>query len=160
MGRISVAMLVGAFLCSCSGQGILGMDWLSGLTESIGTLNRNIQHNVQQLNQQIQHTVQSNLAQVHRMTENLPKDIGTGNVQLSGVGNLVLQDNDGTTIVQSGRTSDGKTFVRKTTDRIVGDTLRHLERIYDPATNTSKMHGYTLNLKDPNAKPVPINGDV
>lgn len=53
------------------------MDWLSGLTESIGTLNKNIQQNVQQLNQQIQHTVQSNLAQVHRITENLPKDIGS-----------------------------------------------------------------------------------
>lgn len=74
-----------------------------------------------------------------------------------GSGSSVIQTNDGTRIVQSGRTSDGKPYVRESTDKIVGDTLRHVERIYDPTTNSTKVHGYTLDLKDPNAKPVPIN---
>lgn len=82
----------------------------------------------------------------------------SGRIQsVVGGNNMIVMNNGGTTIVQSGRTSDGKLFVRESTDKIVGDTLRHVERIYDPAMNTSKVHGYTLDLKDPNAKPVPIH---
>lgn len=158
-GVTSVAILLGLLLCSGSdGQRILGMDWLGGLTANIDALNRNIQQNVQELNQRIQDTVQSNLAQVQRATENLNEEVASGRIQsVVGGNNMIVTNNGGTTIVQSGRTSDGKLFVRESTDKIVGDTLRHVERIYDPAMNTSKVHGYTLDLKDPNAKPVPIH---
>ncbi|XP_076240881.1 uncharacterized protein LOC143183255 isoform X2 [Calliopsis andreniformis] len=133
------------------------MNWLGGLTESIGELNKNIQQNVQQLNQRVQQTVQENLSQVHQLTGNLNEEMASGRMSVSGGNNVVLTNQDGTTIVQSGRTSDGKEYVRQSTDKIVGDTLRHVDRIYDPATNTSRVHGYTLDLKDPNAKPVPIH---
>ncbi|CAL7938336.1 unnamed protein product [Xylocopa violacea] len=156
LGRLSVAILVAAALCSSTnGQA----DWLAGLNENIDALNKNIQQNVQHLNRQIHQTVQANLAQVHQLTDNLREKIAT-NVdvaQMIGGNNVILSTSDGTKIVQSGRTSDGKPYVRESTDKIVGDTLRHLERIYDPTTNSSKVHGYTLDLKDPNAKPVPIN---
>lgn len=89
----------------------------------------------------------------------IPFDLVTaaGSVQTIGGNNVVLTNNDGTKIVQSGRTSDGKQYVRESTDKIVGDTLRHVDRIYDPATKTSRVYGYTLNLKDLTAKPVPID---
>ncbi|KOC59162.1 hypothetical protein WH47_11238 [Habropoda laboriosa] len=142
------------------GQVFVGTDWLDGLSANIDALNRNIQQNVQQLNERIQETVQGNLEQVREMTKNLKEELATARpatVQAVGSNNVILSSNDGTKIVQSGRTSDGKPYVRETTDKIVGDTLRHVERIYDPTTNSSKVHGYTLDLKDPNAKPVPIN---
>ncbi|XP_017796661.1 PREDICTED: uncharacterized protein LOC108577941 [Habropoda laboriosa] len=160
-GRMVVAMIAGALLCSGSdGQVFVGTDWLDGLSANIDALNRNIQQNVQQLNERIQETVQGNLEQVREMTKNLKEELATARpatVQAVGSNNVILSSNDGTKIVQSGRTSDGKPYVRETTDKIVGDTLRHVERIYDPTTNSSKVHGYTLDLKDPNAKPVPIN---
>ncbi|CAK9807420.1 hypothetical protein ANTQUA_LOCUS5191 [Anthophora quadrimaculata] len=160
-GRMVAAILVGVLLCSGSdGQASVGTDWLSGLSANIDALNRNIQQNVQQLNQRIQETVHGNLEQVHRLTENLNEELATARpatVQAIGGNNVILSGNDGTKIVQSGRTSDGKPYVRETTDKIVGDTLRHVERIYDPTTNSSKVYGYTLDLKDPGAKPVPIN---
>ncbi|KOX79710.1 hypothetical protein WN51_11320 [Melipona quadrifasciata] len=136
-----------------------GTDWLRGLNENIDALNRNINQNVHQLNRRIHETVQQNLAQVHRMTQNLHEDSSSSSSSIGGGGgsSSVIQSNDGTRIVQSGRTSDGKPYVRESTDRIVGDTLRHVERIYDPTTNSTKVHGYTLDLKDPNARPVPIN---
>ncbi|XP_076759194.1 uncharacterized protein LOC143428307 [Xylocopa sonorina] len=153
LGRLSVVILVAATLCSDTN----GQDWLAGLNENIDALNKNIQQNVQHLNRQIHQTVQTNLAQVHRLTDNLHDRITSNVVQMGGGNNVILTTNDGTKIVQSGRTSDGKPYIRESTDKIVGDTLRHLERIYDPTTNSSKVHGYTLDLKDPNAKPVPIN---
>lgn len=159
---VAFAIFVATMLCSGSnGQAYAGTGWLSGLSESIDALNRNIQQSVQQLNQQVQQTVQANLAQVHRMTDDLKERIATEGaaVQTSG-SNILVSGNDGTKIVQSGRTSDGKPYVRESVDKIVGDTLRHTERIYDPTTKTTKVHGYTLDLKDPNAKPVPINGDA
>ncbi|KAK9308865.1 hypothetical protein QLX08_001280 [Tetragonisca angustula] len=154
-----VAIVVAAMSCRSNGQVLGGTDWLRGLNENIEALNRNIQQNVQQLNQRIHETVQENLAHVHRMTENLNEELANApaSVYTVGGGSSVIQSNDGTRIVQSGRTSDGKPYVRESTDRIVGDTLRHVERIYDPTTNSTKVHGYTLDLKDPNAKPVPIN---
>ncbi|XP_017765226.1 PREDICTED: uncharacterized protein LOC108554452 [Eufriesea mexicana] len=157
---VSVAILVGAMLYSgTDGQTYVGTDWLKGLSQNIDALNRNIQQNVHQLNQRIQETVHGNLAQVYRLTENLNAEAATGpaSVQAIGGNNVILSGHDGTKIVHSGRTSDGKPFIRESTDKVVGDTLRHVERIYDPTTNTSKVHGYTLDLKDPGAKPVPIN---
>ncbi|XP_029052785.1 uncharacterized protein LOC114880677 [Osmia bicornis bicornis] len=161
--RVCVAiLLVGAMLCSgCNGQAVPGTNWLQGLSQSIEALNRNIQQNVQQVNQRVQETVRSNLEQVDQLRENLNEGSGPGNVQIiGGNNNLFVSGQDGTKIVYSGRTSDGKPFVRETTDKVVGDTLRHVDKIYDPATKVSRVHGYTLDLKDPNAKPVPINDDA
>ncbi|XP_017889416.1 uncharacterized protein LOC108630576 [Ceratina calcarata] len=156
---VAFAIFVATMLCSGSnGQAHAGAGWLSGLSESIGALNRNIQQSVQQLNQQVQQTVQANLAQVHQMTNDLNERIATeGNVVQTKGSNIFVSGNGETKIVQSGRTSDGKPYVRESIDKIVGDTLRHTERIYDPTTKETKVHAYTLDLKDPNAKPVPIN---
>ncbi|XP_012237239.1 uncharacterized protein LOC132911744 isoform X1 [Bombus pascuorum] len=162
-GRISVfcaAMVATVMLCSrSSGQVYAGTDWLRGLHENIGALNRNIQHNVMQLNQRIQETVQANSAQIHRVTEKLNEELAHGPASVHKIGgnNVIISNNDGMKIVHSGRTSDGKPYVRESTDKIVGDILRHVERIYDPTMNTSKVLGYTLDLKDPDAKPIPIS---
>ncbi|XP_076630449.1 uncharacterized protein LOC143346333 [Colletes latitarsis] len=154
-GQMYRALLLIAILSSgCVGQQAgLGMDWLSGLHDSIHALNRNIQ----QVNQQVQDTVQGNLAQIHQLSGNLHEGLRAGTVQSIGGSNVVMTTQDGTRIVQSGRTSDGKEYVRESTDKIVGDTLRHVDRIYDPATNTTRVFGYTLDLKDLNSKPVLID---
>ncbi|XP_003692061.1 uncharacterized protein LOC100868947 isoform X1 [Apis florea] len=159
VASISVVIFVGAMLCSSSdGQVYMGTNWLKDLNENINALNRNIQQNMQQLQQRIHNTVQSNLERAHRLTENLANNPNT--IQMIGGSSVIVSNNDGTKIVQSGRTSDGKPYIRESTDKIIGDTLQHIEKIYDPITNTSKMHGYTLNLKDPSAKPVPLNDTV
>lgn len=82
---------------------------------------------------------------------------GPASVHKIGGNNVIISNNDGMKIVHSGRTSDGKPYVRESTDKIVGDILRHVERIYDPTMNTSKVLGYTLDLKDPDARPIPIS---
>lgn len=160
VASISVVILVGAMLCSISdGQVYMGTNWLKDLHENINALNRNLQQNMYQLQQRIHNTVQRNLEHVHRLTENLDNN-SNNMMQMIGGNSVIVSNNDGTKIVQSGRTSDGKPYIRESTDKIIGDTLQHIERIYDPITNTSKMHGYTLNLKDPSAKPVPLNDTV
>lgn len=68
-----------------NGQVYAGTDWLRGLHENIGALNRNIQHNVMQLNQRIQETVQANSAQIHRVTEKLNEELGTVEFHLNEV---------------------------------------------------------------------------
>ncbi|KZC11081.1 PREDICTED: uncharacterized protein LOC107189225 isoform X2 [Dufourea novaeangliae] len=154
---IGIATIVAAILCShLDGQGIQGADWLGDLTKSISELNRNIQENVQQLNREVQERVQSNVEHAHRLTSNLDKKLVPGTAQTTG-NNVVVSDGHGTRIVQSGRTSNGRTFVRESSDDIVDDTLRHVDKIYDPEANTTRVYGYTLNLKDPNAKPVLID---
>ncbi|XP_006563633.2 uncharacterized protein LOC726323 isoform X2 [Apis mellifera] len=158
VASISVVIFVGAMLCSSDGQVYMGTNWLRDLHENINALNRNLQQNMYQLQQRIHNTVQRNLEHAHRLTENL--DSNSNMIQMIGGNSVIVTNNDGTKIVQSGRTSDGKPYIRESTDKIIGDTLRHIERIYDPITNTSKMHGYTLNLKDPSAKPVPLNDTV
>ena len=56
----------------------------------------------------------------------------------------------------SGQGPDGEPYFRDSEDRIVGDILHHTDRIYNPARRTMDEFRYTLDLKDPNAKPVPI----
>ncbi|XP_053977372.1 uncharacterized protein LOC128875642 isoform X1 [Hylaeus volcanicus] len=167
-GRICVAMLFGAILCSESvGQQMgSGIDWVNGLSDNINWLNRNIQQNVQRIHQQVNDNLEQAMTQGRRFSDNLSKQIAaasgnshsfsSGSTQTFSSGNVLVTDNDGTRLVQSGRTSDGRQYIRESTDKLEGDMLRHVDRIYDPATNTTRVYGYILNLKDHNAKPVLI----
>ncbi|XP_012146925.1 uncharacterized protein LOC100879309 [Megachile rotundata] len=153
MERICLAILV----AMCSGSsGQWSPDWVSGLSRNIEALNRNIQENVRQVNLGVQEAVRGSLEQARQATN---EKLISGDVQIIGGNNAIVSNQDGVKFVRSGHTSDGKPYTRESSEQIVGDVLRHVLKVYYPATNTTAVHGYTLDLKDPNAKPVPINGD-
>ncbi|XP_076651542.1 uncharacterized protein LOC143358353 [Halictus rubicundus] len=163
--EIGVAILVGvAFLRSgADGQYVLGETWANDLTRNLGLLNRNIQENVHQLNQRISDTVGAEVAQVRRLTDNLNEGIARGTIKTTGGvnivsgNNLIVSDNGGTRIVQSGRTSNGTAYVREISETVMGDTLRHVDKIHYPATNVTRVYGFTLDLNDVGTNPVPID---
>lgn len=57
--------------------------------------------------------------------------------------------------VFSGQTSNGEPYFRDSEDRVVGKILHHTDRIYNPGTRKMEEFRYTLDLTDPEAKPVP-----
>lgn len=162
IGVAAILVGVACLRSGADGQHVLGANWLSGLTSGLDALNRNIQDNVQQLNQRITESVNTEVAQVRRLTDDLNKGIADGTIRTNGGGtivngnNIFVSDGRGTKTVQSGRTSDGTEYVRELSESTVGDTLRHVVKIYYPKANVTKIYGFTLDLKDIAAKPVPI----
>lgn len=61
-----------------------------------------------------------------------------------------------TRVVFSGQGPNGEPYFRDSEDRIVGDVLHHTERVYNPSKKAMDEYRYTLDLKNPNAKPVPV----
>lgn len=85
--------------------------------------------------------------------------LDAGSVQVvSGGSNVVLSDDRGTRIVKSGHTSNGHAYVYESWSSVVGDTLRNVVTVRYPAMNVSRVFGYTLDLTDVHAKPVPVEG--
>ncbi|XP_043265961.1 uncharacterized protein LOC122405347 [Colletes gigas] len=153
-GQMYRALLLIAILSSvCVGQQE-GMDWQTSLNNNIQMLN-------QQIQRQVQATVQQNLAHAHGLTRNLNESTSNGSVSQSSSGNsIITTTQSGMKVIQSGVTSGGRTVVRETKESIVNDTLRHVVKIYEPpitATTNTIVFGFTLDLNDVNAKPVPIN---
>ncbi|XP_031847313.1 uncharacterized protein LOC116433399 [Nomia melanderi] len=156
--RATFAILAVVALASRA-AGQASTNWVDALTQNIHALTSDIQRNVGQLNQQIQQTVNTETARAHRLASNLQQGIGAGSVQLvGGGGNVVLTDDRGTRFVKSGRTSDGNAYVYESSSSIVGDTLRNEVTVRYPALNVSRAFGFTLDLKDVHAKPVPVDG--
>ncbi|XP_078051867.1 uncharacterized protein LOC144478018, partial [Augochlora pura] len=158
-----------------NGQAIFGPNWLSGLTNGLGDLNRNIQANVQQLNQDRGEgesrggggsTTGGRLEREHRreVTVEFVADTGTkqsinGDVVCGG-GNVVVSDvNTVSTTILSGRTANGTTYVCNIEESSKDGVLRHVEKIFHPATNQTQTFTWTLDLNVPGAKPVPIVDD-
>lgn len=168
--------------CSCA----TGQSWLDDLTHNIHSLTSGIQRNVAQLNRQVQDTVNTETARAHRLAHELSAGnrntrarlsreafhrlaatfpiesitrplLGAGSVQVvNGGGNVVVTDDRGTRIAKSGRTSNGHAYVYESWSSVAGDTLRTVVTIRYPAANVTKVFGYTLDLADVHAKPVPV----
>lgn len=136
----------------------LNLNWMEGLFDHINKLNQNINENVGRITQDIQDNVQSQLARLDELQKQLNR---TDFTALSRNGNSIIINGSGGTsrTVYSGHTPDGQPYFRDTEERVVGDTLYHYERFYNPKTKNVEESRYTLNLSDPNAKPVPINNE-
>ncbi|XP_076296056.1 uncharacterized protein LOC143216664 [Lasioglossum baleicum] len=166
LGIVAILVVVVLFRSGVDGQNILGTNWVNDLTRNLGALNRNIQENVQQLNQRISESVGSEVAQVRQLTDNLNEGIATGRIQAISGGtivngnNIVVSNERETKIVMSGRTSDGKAFVRELSESVVGDTLRHVVKITYPMLNVTRVYGFTIDLKHVDSKPVPIGAST
>lgn len=158
-GGVFLAILL---CCSlCRGQNVFRQDWLQGLLDNIEKTNAGINRSVQQLNQRIQQDVQTRLAEVDQITRDAQKTIAE-NARSGGQdgSTIIINGNGGTSrSVFSGRTPDGQPYFRDTERTVIGDTLHVHERYYDPETRKMKERRYNLNLKDPNAKPVPIDDE-
>ncbi|XP_043256816.1 uncharacterized protein LOC122399855 [Colletes gigas] len=153
-GQMYRALFLIAILRSvCVGQQE-GLDWQSSLNDNIQSLN-------QQIQRQVQATVQQNLAHAHRQIRNLADRIRNGSMSHSGGGSSsIMTIRNGMKAILSGVTSGGRTVVREIDESMVGNTLRHVVKIYEPpvtATTNTIVFGFTLDLTDVNAKPVLVN---
>ncbi|XP_043282124.1 uncharacterized protein [Venturia canescens] len=141
------------------GQGVLGQDFTKNLLANINQLTAGIQNNVQQTVHQIQENVQAHLAQIDRVNKDMAAKLGKDGQYTTTLGNgstILINGVGGVSrTIFSGQTSNGEPYFRDSEDRVVGNILHHTDRIYNPTTRSMDEFRYTLDLKDPKAKPVP-----
>lgn len=62
--------------------------------------------------------------------------------------------------MNKGTDAEGRPFYIESEDLVVGDTLYHTDRVYNQTTGRLDETRYTLDRKDPKAKPMYINDNV
>lgn len=137
---------------------------LQGVFEGITRMRESLQQNINQLNRQIHDNVRGYFSNVERFHEDLRKKIGANMPSISDTNNgnaIVISSNGGATIgasrmVYSGYTPNGEPYYRDSERKVKDGILHHFERVYDSKEDRIKEYRYTLDLKDPDAKPVEV----
>ena len=74
-----------------------------------------------------------------------------------GSSSIIVNGNSGTSrSIQSGTGPDGKPYYVESENVVIGERLFHTDRIYNYTTKNLEERKYSLNLSDPNAKPVTL----
>ncbi|XP_066595725.1 uncharacterized protein [Prorops nasuta] len=132
-------------------------NWLGGLFQNIQKMTKEIQEDVDKLTRGIGENVKQQVAEANKLAKNAVEAAGNGtaNSISIGDGSSVIMRNSGLqTVITSGVTEDGKPFYRATQEKVQGHILDHYEKVYEPNGKTLNEYRYTLDLKDPTAKPV------
>ncbi|XP_043497952.1 uncharacterized protein LOC122521357 [Polistes fuscatus] len=149
-------------------------DWLYGFNMDLSKFQQQIQQGVHNLQQNIQNSVAKTLADVDKVTSKIHADaaeaakngnydsvisINNGGTFISSGGSgTVISNGPGTSkIIMSGNLPNGDPYIREIEEKIIDKVLYHTERFYNKKTKKDKITGYTLDLNDPNAEPVPFN---
>ncbi|XP_035740787.1 uncharacterized protein LOC118449821 isoform X1 [Vespa mandarinia] len=146
-------------------------DWLGGFKMDLSEFQRGIQQGVQNLQYNIQQNVEKSLADVRKLTanieENVQEAIKKGELKsyatdgstiiTSGPGTIITNGGLGTSrIITSGHLPNGQPYSYDIEDKVIGRTFYHTEKYYNQTKGGIDVTGYTLDLDDPNAKPVPL----
>lgn len=149
-------------------------DWLYGFNMDLSKFQHQIQQGVHNLQQNIQSSVAKTLADVDKVTSKIQADtaeavkngnydsvisVGNGGTFISSGGSgTVITNGLGTSkIITSGNFPNGDPYIREIEEKTIDKVLYHTERFYNKKTKKEKITGYTLDLNDPNAEPVPFN---
>ncbi|XP_015181315.1 PREDICTED: uncharacterized protein LOC107068952 [Polistes dominula] len=149
-------------------------DWLYGFNMDLSKFQQQIQQGVQNLQKNIQSSVAKTLEDVDKVTSQIHEDVakaaknghydsvvsvGNGGTFISSGGSgTVISNGPGTSkIITSGNLPNGDPYIREIEEKVIGKVLYHTERFYNQKTKKDKRTGYTLDLNDPNAEPVPLN---
>ncbi|KAI4498838.1 hypothetical protein M0802_006013 [Mischocyttarus mexicanus] len=149
------------------------IDWLSGFNMDLNNFQRQIQQNVFNLQKSIQNNVAKTLADVDKVTskigDNVAEAVKNGNYDSvisvgnggtfisSGGSGTVISNGSGTSkIVTSGILPNGDPYIREIEEKTINKVLYHTERFYNQKTGRDRITGYTLDLNDPDAEPVPF----
>lgn len=152
MRAVAVLLLCGFLLLNYQGKMSVNADFVSDILADVS-----------RMNQAIQKSVTAQVARAKGIAEQAVKKAkagfwpagssktGSSGVILSGTGS-------NSHFVSSGKDPKGKPYYMETDNVVVGDTLFHTERVYNASTKKIDERRYTVDLLNPNAKPVLSNG--
>ncbi|XP_015592206.1 uncharacterized protein LOC107266341 [Cephus cinctus] len=158
MCQIWKIFLVGVFVGSSQGQFDFGSDWTGGLFHDINGFGTKINDDISNLNQQIQQDVQKQINDVNKeILDEIAKAQKDGTMTSSGQSVSVSNINGRQRTFISGHTKSGQLYYRETEEQVINNILHHTDRVYDKNKKIIRETSYTLDLSNPNAKPVPVN---
>ncbi|XP_011301291.1 uncharacterized protein [Fopius arisanus] len=134
-------------------------DWTADLRSNIDRITEDINNNVHQLQQKIHANVQDNLARIDLLKHNIDQQVEKINEDVkNGKQTVIINGGGSTRSVISGTLPNGETYFHDIEERKIGDTLHRFESLYNPQTQQVERYHTILDLKDPNAKPIPARG--
>ncbi|XP_015109848.1 uncharacterized protein LOC107036415 [Diachasma alloeum] len=133
-------------------------DWTSDLLSNIHRMTENIHNNVHQIQERVQANVRDHLARIDHLNHDINQRVAEINKEVENAGpTLRINSNGGSSrSIISGHLPNGEPYFRDVEERTIGDTLHRFENVYNPKTQQMERYHTTLDLKDPNAKPVPV----
>ncbi|XP_058797840.1 uncharacterized protein LOC131668037 [Phymastichus coffea] len=157
--RAVLLLFCGLLLAAYQGPTALAQhqNWFGDLFGNINRWTEGIQSNVHRMTQQIQHNVNEQVSRANQQVAEALKNVDklNGTYVSAGDSSVIVTNSGGSSRkVQSGTDVNGNPYYVESENLVVGGILYHTDRVYNYTTKKLEEHRYTLNLSDPNAKPV------
>lgn len=132
--------------------------WLGDLNENIRKLNARIHESVDNLQESI----------TKRVNEEVAEAIKSGRASVVDGNNVVINSNAGVSFIRTpghsksistGVLPNGQPYRYEVEDQQIGRTVIHTERYFNGSSDGVQVVGYSINLDDPHAIPVPLKLD-